>query len=85
MPTIYDGSGKGVTTMTTNTKILKKINKGWDTKPKICPTCGEKYSGYPALSRRDNKTHICSDCGVKEALMDFIRWKAIEDSYKKNL
>ena len=24
-----------------------------------------------ALSRRDNKTYICSDCGTDEALFDF--------------
>lgn len=36
--------------------------------PRICPRCGQKYSGYPALSRADNKTNICSDCGVREAL-----------------
>ena len=27
-------------------------------------------SEYPALSRRDNKTEICSDCGIREALAD---------------
>ena len=26
------------------------------------------YSGHPALSRMDNATHICPDCGVREAL-----------------
>lgn len=38
-----------------------------------CPKCGNLYTGYPALSRRDNKTEICSDCGVREALEDFIK------------
>lgn len=38
-----------------------------------CPMCGRIYSGYPALSRRDNKTEICSDCGTKEALDDFFK------------
>ncbi len=33
-----------------------------------CPKCGKYYVGYPALSREDNKTEICSECGVKEAL-----------------
>lgn len=45
-----------------------------------CPLCGGpipnalyegKYSG--ALSRRDNKTEICSDCGVREAIEDYNR------------
>lgn len=34
----------------------------------ICPICGGEYSAPPALSRRDNKTHICPDCGTREAL-----------------
>lgn len=40
---------------------------------KICPICGKEYTGYPALSRRDNKTHICPDCGLQEALDDFFK------------
>ena len=41
-----------------------------------CPRCEKTYKGYPALSRRDNKTDICSDCGRTEALEDFYkeRW-----------
>ena len=35
-----------------------------------CPKCGKPYSGYPALSRRDNTTLICPDCGTREALED---------------
>lgn len=38
----------------------------------LCPMCGEIYSGYPALSRRDNKTEICSHCGEQEAMADFM-------------
>ena len=34
----------------------------------ICPRCGQEYRGYPALSRADNKTMICPDCGTREAL-----------------
>jgi len=37
----------------------------------VCPRCGESITGYPALSRRDNKTYICSKCGNEEAMMDF--------------
>ncbi len=40
-------------------------------KPRKCPKCGKKYYGYPALSREDNKTGICSECGVLEALQVF--------------
>lgn len=34
----------------------------------VCPRCGRPYRGYPALSRIDNRTEICPDCGVREAL-----------------
>lgn len=40
---------------------------------KICPNCGKEIKGYPALSRKDNKTNICSNCGTKEALEIFIK------------
>jgi len=40
----------------------------------LCPRCKvQKYDmelRYPALSRRDNKTHICNTCGNEEALID---------------
>ena len=28
-----------------------------------CPICGQVYTNYPAISRKDNKTEICSECG----------------------
>ena len=34
----------------------------------ICPQCGKVYSESPALSRIDNQTLICPDCGTREAL-----------------
>jgi predicted RNA-binding Zn-ribbon protein involved in translation (DUF1610 family) len=40
-------------------------------KPWICPKCGRETTDYPALSRRDNKTEICSACGTFEALEDW--------------
>ncbi len=36
-----------------------------------CPRCHKEYTEYPALSRRDNKTNICSRCGQTEALEDY--------------
>ena len=36
--------------------------------PKVCPICGKAYTGHPALSRKDNTTPICPDCGTLEAL-----------------
>lgn len=39
---------------------------------KVCPICGKEYTGYPAISRRDNKTEICPHCGTMEALDTFL-------------
>lgn len=35
---------------------------------RTCPICKQRYSEPPALSRRDNKTEICSVCATQEAL-----------------
>lgn len=35
---------------------------------KICPRCGREYERLLALSRKDNKTMICDQCGTEEAL-----------------
>ena len=35
---------------------------------KECPAChGPMVHPFVALSRRDNETEICSDCGIREA------------------
>ncbi|MBP3805859.1 MAG: hypothetical protein J6I76_18575 [Oribacterium sp.] len=43
------------------------MKKTEDTK-RICPICGQEYTGRPAMSREDNKTPICPDCGTRQAL-----------------
>ena len=35
---------------------------------RTCPICGMQYTEHPALSRKDNTTLICPDCGTREAL-----------------
>ena len=35
---------------------------------RTCPKCGGVYTEVPALSRVDNETLICPDCGIREAL-----------------
>ena len=37
----------------------------------ICPICGKEYTEHPAISRKDNVTEICPECGMKEALVAF--------------
>ena len=37
-----------------------------------CPRCKKETNCYPAVSRRDNKTEICSDCSEQEAMFDFM-------------
>ena len=36
----------------------------------ICPKCGKSFKRLLALSRTDNTTMICDECGVKESLDD---------------
>ncbi len=36
-----------------------------------CFRCKKSYTEYPALSRRDNKTAICSACGSEEGINDY--------------
>jgi len=50
----------------------------WDKFGPICPSCNgfipsnENPGAYMgAISRKDNKTEICSKCGESEALADF--------------
>lgn len=33
-----------------------------------CPKCKKEFTEHPALSREDNKTEICPECGVRGAL-----------------
>lgn len=45
----------------------------------ICPKCNKRYAkDKGALSRRDNKTEICPQCGYKEAMEDFERTFSIK-------
>lgn len=37
-----------------------------------CFRCNSSYTEPPALSRRDNKTYICSSCGNQESINDYL-------------
>lgn len=39
-------------------------------KYRTCPRCGKRYYQIFVLSRKDNKTKICQNCGNEEALLD---------------
>ena len=34
----------------------------------ICPRCGKAYRAPSAVSRADNRTPICPECGIRESL-----------------
>jgi predicted RNA-binding Zn-ribbon protein involved in translation (DUF1610 family) len=44
------------------------LEKTGMTETKVCPICGKAYTGHPALSRKDDNTPICPDCGTRESL-----------------
>lgn len=46
--------------------MKKNPNKKWK-----CPKCKQMVTDFPAISRDDNKTEICSNCGSLEALNVF--------------
>ena len=46
---------------------------------KECPAChGPMVHPFVALSRRDNETEICSDCGIREATGVYLIDKFLE-------
>ena len=49
--------------------------QGYKTKPDwygdTCPGCGQEILEFPSLSREDNKTSVCTNCGEKEAYGEF--------------
>ena len=53
---------------------LEKLPKGWSYKIleiNRCPKCGKKFTEHPAISREDNETEICPECGIREAVQAF--------------
>jgi len=42
-------------------------------KTNACPRCTHPMSLHPALSRTDNKTSVCGNCGLEEAIEVFER------------
>ena len=62
-------------------EILISENSG---NSNTCPICNKELGQYPAISRKDNKTEICSNCGTLEALEAFYKAnKEKEDEQKE--
>ena len=55
-------------------ELRKEHNKNYDVFYKKCPICTRRYVGIGAISRKDNKTEICSQCGLEEAMFDFVNY-----------
>lgn len=53
---------------------------------KRCPLCKHYYSEHPAISRFDNKTEICPECGEIEAMTMFLQpeFKGFDPNKKPN-
>ncbi|MGU8989055.1 hypothetical protein ACV3V0_15290 [Clostridium perfringens] len=60
-------SGKVIKVITGDIRLVTKYNK--------CPICGSSITDFPAISRRDNSTEICADCGNKEAIEEYIDFR----------
>ncbi len=56
------------------------MGKEENKKYRICRRCGRKYYEPPAISRKDNKTKICSKCGMLEALESFINYQRLNET-----
>ena len=54
--------------------VVKPLEELWGNKPWVCESEYAQhitYDKHPALSRRDNATYICSECGQREAIDDY--------------
>lgn len=56
------------------TDIYDNTTKKW------CPRHEHFYTEYPALSRLDNKTYVCTQAGQEEALDNFIDKESKEEN-----
>ena len=66
-----------------NKKWSENEAKVYNKKGKTCPSCKVTYTDYPALSRR-GLGDICSGCGTREAIEDFVgREKELDETIKE--
>lgn len=55
--------------------MLSKLDDLLLFQARCCPKCGSWYEDAPAISREDNETEICPDCGQAEAMAEYARHK----------
>lgn len=65
-------------------ELKLKITENSDKELK-CPICNKSLGKYPAISREDNKTKICSNCGTLEALAAFKESLKDDKTNEKNI
>lgn len=66
----FSKTKKSILEMTTS-EVIEEDVTGKEKSYRMCPRCGRPFSDYPAISRYDNKTEICPDCGVEEAMINY--------------
>ena len=60
---------------------MKPCNPDHGREPWECPRCKETVTCYPATSRFDSVTEICSNCGTEQALLDFYWMKKMNAKF----
>lgn len=50
---------------------MEKVDYKYTKEDIKCPRCKKMYNAYHSLSRVDNKTKICPECGNDEASIEF--------------
>lgn len=53
-------------------------------KSKICLNYKKEYSDH-SVSRKDNKTEICFECGINEAISDYLKFINFEKYKLENM
>jgi transposase-like protein len=55
--------------------MAKNERRAMSEEKEYCPSCwAEMQRPFVALSRKDNQTYICPECGILEALYDYNEW-----------
>lgn len=44
-----------------------------------CPKCGYQSLEYPGLIKADEKTKVCTECGVSAEIKEYMKTKIVGD------